>query len=546
MADKVRVTVKEKILIHLLSFSKFRDEVEVPAQISQDGMAKAVGVRRSHIASALKDLKSSDLVEERKARIQGQERRKNAYFLSHIGNEEAMRLKETVLEKNITLKKEDGSEIEIKISELKEHVTRKFSVLEVLNRLSDDGIFIEKEIMMPSEEPMELERIVVCPFCGQTNKNFELNLVPLLDGIPGYNVPCFFCGREFIATEVSPGEQGTVKNYATTFLPSDDSQQHFISPPFRAAKPLYISLGLFFMLASFFLGLIVALGYLSTGFYAFVPVGLVLSILLLFVGLKEVRHLDAISRRIVIVIGAVFIGFISIFVGLLIGVEYEGEQAWILASVVLPAFGVFIFGKPLTRSLRSELSMSLGVFLVLFGIFTIAFYDLFRWSSWFSPFWVISGALMVFTSYEIERLNQDRILRAICMGGGAFLAVFCLVIIVSHGADLWPYKAISTSLWLLSGVFLVLLRFFDSEPFEKSLLALRSSLISGIGVLFVMAGILLAINSRFMESVVEFFIGAPIILLGLGNAREFNSSQLFIIAFIIISEVFTVFSFVYS
>ncbi|UCG68318.1 MAG: hypothetical protein JSV09_10920 [Thermoplasmata archaeon] len=544
MADKVRYTVKEKILVHLLSFSKFKDEVEVPAQTSQEGMAKAVGVRRSHIASALKDLKGAELVEEKKARIQGQERRKNAYFLSHLGQDEALRLKEAVLEKKITLKKEDGTHLEIKISELKDHIPQKLSVLEVLNRLSEDGTFHEKQEIEPGIGARELERKVVCPFCGQANKNFELNLVPLQNGTPGFMVPCFFCGKEFIAVEVF-SEDGGVKNYIPTFLPLDAPQQQFFPQPFKAANSLFVSLGLFFMMASFSLGLIVALGYLSTGFYAFVPVGLVISLLLLFMGLKDVRHLDAISRRIVIIIGAVFIGFVSVFVGLLAGVEYEGEQAWILASVVLPAFAVFIFGKPLARSLRSELSMSLGVFLVLFGFFTIAFYDLFSWSSWFSPFWVISGALMVFTSYEIERLNREKILWAICMGGGAFVAVFCLVVIMSQGTDLWPYKAISALLWLLMGVFLVLLRFLDFESFEKSLSALRSSLVSGIGVLFILTGILLALNSRVMESVVEFFIGIPIIWLGLGNVKEFTPSQLSIIAFVIASEVFTVFSFVF-
>jgi hypothetical protein len=62
MADKVRVTVKEKILIHLFGFSKYRDDFEVPQKVTQDGMAKVIGVRRSHIASALKDLKALEFV----------------------------------------------------------------------------------------------------------------------------------------------------------------------------------------------------------------------------------------------------------------------------------------------------------------------------------------------------------------------------------------------------------------------------------------------------------------------------------------------------
>lgn len=541
MAVKIHVTVKEKILIHLISYSKFRDEGEAPVQISQDGMAKAVGVRRSHIASALKDLKENELVEEKKARVIGEKRRKNAYFLTHEGKTEALRLKEVFLGKKILLQEEDGTLKEIKISELKDHIEEKLNLLEILNCLDDKGIFDVTRKEQPLQE--ELERTMICPFCGQENKNFELSQVQLSSGATGLSVSCFFCGREFLAAEISLADQEEARGYAPTFLPSDEAPSEYPIPPFVAAKPFAVSLGLFFMLASFLLALMVGFDYISAGFFILIPVGFILSLALLYFGLMNVRHLDAITRRIMIVIGAIFVGFIALFVGLMLDAEYEVEQAWIMASVVIPAFGVFIFGKPLAKSLRSELSLSLGVFLVLFGSFTIIFFDLFSWSAWYSPFWVIVGSMMVFTSYEIERLDRTFVIRAACVGVGAFMALFCIVLMAQSGSALWPFRAISAILWMLIGIYLVLIRFQHEEAFEKSILALRSVLLSGIGVLFFLVGILLALNGRLMECAVEFFIGIPIIYYGLVEVREYEPSQMGLIAFVICSETITVLSF---
>lgn len=538
MAGKIHITVKEKILVHLLNYTKQREEVEVPEQVSQEGMAKVVGVRRSHIASALKDLKAAGHVEEKKARVIGEKRRKNAYFLTHEGQGEALRLKENILEKKIVLKTKDDIFKEVEIFKIKDHIEEKLSLLEILNRISDDGIFDVKAKV----EKEDVERTVICPFCGQTNKNFELKEIVLPSGAAGLSIACFFCGRDFLAAEVAIADQEAPIGYVPTFLPAEATP---VTPtPFIAANPFLVSLGLFFMLGSFILTLLVASRVLPAQFCIIAPLGFIISLSVLYVGLKEVKHLDAITRRILVITGAFFVAFIALFLGLRLEAEYDPEQAWIMASVVLPAFGVLIFGKPLAKTLRSELSLSLGVFLVLFGVFSTIFHDLFSWSAWFSPFWVIAGAVMVFTSYEIERLDNILILRAICVGVGAFIAIFCAALIISDHYDLGPWKVSSLFLWFLLGVFLVLFRFLEKESYKKWFQVLRSTLLSGIGVLFILVGILLALYGRYMECGVEFFIGIPILWYGLVDVKEFESLQIGLIAFVIFSEIFSVFSFV--
>jgi DNA-directed RNA polymerase subunit M/transcription elongation factor TFIIS len=535
MADKVRVTVKEKILIHLFGFSKFKDEFEVPQKVTQDGMAKVIGVRRSHIASALKDLRISEFIEEKKTRIEGNERRKNAYFLTPQGETEALRIKESVLEKEVQIKAEDGSLKEVKISEIGEHLDKKLSLIEILSCISHDGIYEEKV-----EEIKEPDRSVLCPFCAHTNFNFELKKVQLNENESSILVACMFCGNEFLTSEKMTIQEDGAQTYTPIPFPVEQPK----IPSLPTGNPFLVSLGLFFMMGSFILALLVGLSTIPNEFCLLAPLGFILSLIVLYIGLKDVRHLEAISRRLLIITGTIFVTFVATFVALILGAEFELEQAGTMAIVIFPAFGLFAFGKPLSSNLRSELSLSLGVFLVLFGVFLSVLSDIFQWSMWYSPFWVIAGAVMVFASYEIHRLDLLLMIRAVCVGGGAFSAIFCIVILNSWYSDFGIFKIVSILLWLLYSILLVALRFVSVSTFKEILSALKTSLLTGLGLLFILVGIFLVLNSRFMEAGVELFIGVPIMWYGLSDARRLAYPKLGIIVYVLAAEVFSVLSFI--
>jgi DNA-binding MarR family transcriptional regulator len=541
MAAKFRVTVKEKILIHLLNFSKYRDQFEVPSQTSQDGIAKAVGVRRSHVASALKDLREKDQVEEKKTRIQGVERRKNAYFLTVVGQAEALRLKENLMEKMITFKGEDGAVKEITISQINKNIEDKLGLVEILNRISGKGVF---DVRGEEAEEERIEKSIQCPFCGQITKNPDLGQPQIHGDATAFLTPCMYCGREFLVRETGEGRLIPLGPVFEQAPPEQMVSAQYFPPvrSFSTGDAFQVSLGLFFMMASFILALAILLDRLSLEFMALAGVGLAVSLILLSLGIMNVRHLNAITRRVLIITSTIFVGFLTLFLGVMLDLEYELEQAGVMAFVVLPAFGVFIFGKPLAKSLRSELSYSLGIFLVLFGIFSMAFYEMFSSHASMSPFWVIAGAAMVLTSYEIERLDRIYIWRAICVGTGAFMAMFCVMIIVSGYSSLGMLKMISAALWLLLGFFLITMRFMRKRTSEKAFTAVKNALFMAVGVIFVLIGVLLALNDRYMECAVELFIGLPIIGYSLTMAKEYEGPQLGIIAFIIASVVLTLLS----
>ena len=62
----------------------------LPEEISQKGIAEAVGVNRGHASVALISLKGKGLVEEQVSRVRGSPRRKKVYFLTDEGIEEGI------------------------------------------------------------------------------------------------------------------------------------------------------------------------------------------------------------------------------------------------------------------------------------------------------------------------------------------------------------------------------------------------------------------------------------------------------------------------
>ena len=67
------LTIGDGILLHLLENYSLKDEVEVPLDMTQQGIANAIGVRRSHVSYVLKSLKQKGFVNERLSHIKNKQ-----------------------------------------------------------------------------------------------------------------------------------------------------------------------------------------------------------------------------------------------------------------------------------------------------------------------------------------------------------------------------------------------------------------------------------------------------------------------------------------
>src|SRR3989337_953057 len=133
-----RVTVNDKVLVHLLDFANLRDAGEVPADITQPGIAEVVNARRSHVSAAIATLRGRGLLEEQLARVTDQVRRRKAYFLTPKGYEEARKLGEGFRARTVRVSV-DGAEREVGIADLPDVLGERYFLVDVLCSVRRDG-----------------------------------------------------------------------------------------------------------------------------------------------------------------------------------------------------------------------------------------------------------------------------------------------------------------------------------------------------------------------------------------------------------------------
>lgn len=85
MVAQVKPGVQERILLHLLDYSDFKDSIEVPFALSQMGIANSVAIARSNVPRAIAGLKDQGILVERQAHVKGVSRKRKAYFLTDSG-----------------------------------------------------------------------------------------------------------------------------------------------------------------------------------------------------------------------------------------------------------------------------------------------------------------------------------------------------------------------------------------------------------------------------------------------------------------------------
>ncbi|MFO7618840.1 MAG: hypothetical protein R6W91_04200, partial [Thermoplasmata archaeon] len=97
MARKRLLTVEEAILLHLLGHVKHLPEGDVPLEMTQAGISRTLGVRRSHVSASLDFARNRGTVEEHLSRVKAEKRKRKCYFLTAAGLNAARDIKARVL-----------------------------------------------------------------------------------------------------------------------------------------------------------------------------------------------------------------------------------------------------------------------------------------------------------------------------------------------------------------------------------------------------------------------------------------------------------------
>ena len=191
-SERGKMETKSKVLVHLLRFTGFADELLVPMEITQRGIADATGVKLTHISRVLKTKISEGLVSEKKAHVEGIRRRVKVYFLTRKGMEKANEIMAS-LEKIRFPAVVDGEKRDVDYSEIKDRVTA--GILEVMDMVEKEG-YADVDSLYPQPvgtalvyHPPEIER-----FVGRSREMEELSSligdegikVLIVFGNPGY------------------------------------------------------------------------------------------------------------------------------------------------------------------------------------------------------------------------------------------------------------------------------------------------------------------------------------------------------------------------
>lgn len=146
-----QLTVKERILLHLFDFNRFAEAYEVPLEVTQSGIASAVGIRVQHATQYLKPLVAEEHVVEGVRHIRRQPRRRKAYFLTPAGRREASHLRSSLFEEPVRFRHRSGRSEELTLAHVYQEERRGDPLLGLIRELDEAGFLTEASEAGPSE-----------------------------------------------------------------------------------------------------------------------------------------------------------------------------------------------------------------------------------------------------------------------------------------------------------------------------------------------------------------------------------------------------------
>ncbi|MGB9636613.1 MAG: hypothetical protein ACPL1Y_05135 [Thermoplasmata archaeon] len=136
--DPINILLEDKVLIHLLDFTKHRGKFESPSGVTVVGISRALHVHPRILPPILDKLKSVKLVEEEWNWVVGCNAKKKVYFLTPTGIAEAKRILENL--KNRSVKIRHGNrEFDAKFCDVNSLLGMNLRTVEILCYMTDDG-----------------------------------------------------------------------------------------------------------------------------------------------------------------------------------------------------------------------------------------------------------------------------------------------------------------------------------------------------------------------------------------------------------------------
>ena len=150
--NQLHCTVSQRILIHLLDYLKNEEVLEVPIDVTQEGIAKVICVDRKHIPRSLKKLQSDNFIIEQRNHVKDKKQMMKTYSLTEQGRFQAIRIKNEISGHMVNVIK-NGKKTQKSISGVFEMFNRNHSYACIISQVIKHCLFDERNISLhPTRE----------------------------------------------------------------------------------------------------------------------------------------------------------------------------------------------------------------------------------------------------------------------------------------------------------------------------------------------------------------------------------------------------------
>ncbi|MBS3782487.1 MAG: AAA family ATPase, partial [Candidatus Thermoplasmatota archaeon] len=137
-------TAKEKVLVHLLDHYGNEEGYVLPVELTQEGIAKQLGLKQNTVSYAVRKLVEEGSLREETRRIKNKKQKRKAYFLTDKGFKEAKDTREKMVNTEVDISSEKEKSL-IKLGEINAYFQTNFSLLDIIQRIEKYGSFELKE-----------------------------------------------------------------------------------------------------------------------------------------------------------------------------------------------------------------------------------------------------------------------------------------------------------------------------------------------------------------------------------------------------------------
>jgi DNA-binding MarR family transcriptional regulator len=139
----IKLTVLERILLHLYPYRQYNSSRLVPENITQIGIAEGVNINYTHVPRAVKNLLNKELIEENTTHIISNPtgRRRRVYFLTDQGIKIAQDLIVKLADHQVIYQDISGKDSKIMLKDLKKELQTDSDLFTLYKCLNPDNIF---------------------------------------------------------------------------------------------------------------------------------------------------------------------------------------------------------------------------------------------------------------------------------------------------------------------------------------------------------------------------------------------------------------------